>query len=86
MDVSEFFNEWGRIMNAAIAAQRLSHLTPMDRERLGAAIDKLAELAEQVACYMRDAQIDAGREEHFRQTLKEQTAVIRAIIEKAEAL
>jgi hypothetical protein len=86
MGLSEFFNEWGQIMSEAVAAHRLPHLVPKDRERLAKAIAELAELAEQVATYIREAQIDESREEHFRQTLKEQTSVIQVIIEKAEAL
>jgi hypothetical protein len=86
MALSEFFKEWGQIVDAALAAQRLPHLRPKDRERLATAIDELADLAEQVEVYIRDGQIDEGREGHFQQTLKEKTAVIQAIIEKAEAL
>jgi len=84
--LSAFFNEWGQIISAALAAQRLPHLTPIDRQRLKAAILELSELAAQVASHIGEAKIDGSREEQFRQTLKERTAVIQAIIEKAEAL
>jgi hypothetical protein len=86
MDLTDFFDEFGQVMSEAIAAQRLSHLTPTDRKRLTKAIVELADLAEQVATYIRDATIDESREEGFGHTLKEQTATIRGIIEKAEAL
>jgi hypothetical protein len=85
MDIS-FFRELGLIVNAALAAQVLPHLTPSDRLRLKTAIEKLGEVTAQVASYIWEAEIDESREEYFRQTLKEQTAVIQAIIEKAEAL
>jgi hypothetical protein len=86
MDLTDFFDEFGKLMIEAINAQHLSHLDPTDRRRLVRAIAELADLAEQVATYITDAQIDDRREEEFRQKLKKQTATIQAIVEKAEAL